>query len=112
MTRITTHDCVRMAAALTGVPVSAIRGESKRKRLVHVRAAIAVLMRRHGKSMPCIAMALGRNDHACVNNYFKHWEEREEVQDLADLIAAALARTPPWHARHAVSEGDHARTSP
>lgn len=101
MTRITTHDAVRMAAALTGVPVAEIRGEGKRKRVVHVRAAIAVLMRRHGKSLPCIATSLGRSDHACVHNYFKYWEDREEVQDLADLIAAALARTPPWHARSA-----------
>lgn len=101
--RVTTHDAIRMAAALTGVQADVIRGKCRRGICLHARAAVVLLMQKRGRSLAQIAAALER-DPTTILNVLQHHSERQEVQDLADLIEAAIALNPPWHSRSAPSE--------
>lgn len=66
MSRLTIASLIHAASVLTGVAEPVIRGQSRQKRIVHIRWAVAVAAREQGYSSPQIGRALGDRDHSTI----------------------------------------------
>lgn len=57
---------IAMAAAIGEVAVGRMKGPSRQKELIELRAGCAMVLREMGLSYPIIARLLGRGDHSTV----------------------------------------------
>ena len=80
-----------------GIDPIEMTGKSRRKRLVHARSVVAMLLKQRGWSYPRIARAIGRGDHSTAlyavetfDIYAKHnVEVRESYHRHLGLMAVA-----------------------
>lgn len=94
----TTHDAIRAASAVTGIPMSVITGPSRATKLLSVRVAIALWGRRNKKTWHQMGRAMNR-DHTTVLHYVMIHGRSANALRILEGIDQYLEENRPWHER-------------
>lgn len=80
-------DIIVLAARLTNMKPGDITKRSRAQRVVRIRAAVAIVARKHDHSYPVIAHRVGLSDHTSVMNYIRNediW--RKQFPEFGQLV--------------------------
>lgn len=95
MSRTRIADIVALASRITGIATADIVGPTRVKRIVRVRAAVALVARKHGHSFPTIGARLGGRDHSSIVHYTQQeamWRQYEPAfGELVDKLTETAA---------------------